>query len=120
MDTTLNTIGNDPHLVPDDLAAKAVVSRRDPASAAGKAPSESVKSSGLQSAQDIAKRIQRNIDRMDVSLKFSTYGKDKDKMSVTVVEKKSGKIVREIPAEEVQRLQERMEEVIGLIFNGNA
>ena len=94
MDTTLNAIGIEPHLAPDDIASRVVVSRRSQASTTRKAPAGPVKSIDSKAAEEITKRIQHNIDRMNVSLKFSTYGKENDRMSVTVVEKKSGKVVR--------------------------
>jgi flagellar protein FlaG len=71
-------------------------------------------------AMEMTERIQGHLDRMSISLRFSTYGKDNEKISVTVYEKDTGKVIREIPPEEFQRLNEKMEEVIGLIFNGNA
>lgn len=120
MDTTLNTVGIEPQIVHNDLASRAVVSNRSQAHVARKAAAGPVSSFDSEAVQKITEKIQHNIDRMNVSLRFSTYGKDDDRTSVTVVEKETGKVVREIPAEEVQRLQERMEEVIGLIFNGNA
>ena len=74
----------------------------------------------LKETKEMTERIQGHLDRMSISLKFSTYGKNKEKISVTVYEKDTGKVIREIPPEEFQRLNEKMEELIGLIFNGNA
>ena len=48
------------------------------------------------------------------SLKYKVY--DKNKIAVTVVDKKSGEIIREIPPEVLQKLSERMDETIGKFF----
>jgi uncharacterized FlaG/YvyC family protein len=49
------------------------------------------------------------------SLKYRVY--DKNKIAVTVVDKKSGEIIREIPPEVFQKLSERMDETIGKFFD---
>jgi len=49
------------------------------------------------------------------SLKFSVY--DKNKIAVTVLDKKSGDIIREIPPENLQKLSVKMDEMIGKLFN---
>ena len=120
MDTAVKPVGMDPMVSSDDSFAKVTASRVNQAVKRHNNTFEAVKRADIQSAQKITEKIQGYIDRMNVSLKFSTYGKNNDKMSVTVIEKGSGKVVREIPPEEIQRLQTRMEQVIGLIFNGKA
>jgi uncharacterized FlaG/YvyC family protein len=49
------------------------------------------------------------------SLKYKVY--DKNKIAVTVVDKKSGDIIREIPPEVVQKLSVKMDEMIGKLFD---
>jgi hypothetical protein len=49
------------------------------------------------------------------SLKYKVY--DKNKIAVTVVDKKSGDIIREIPPEVVQKLSVKMDETIGKFFD---
>ena len=49
------------------------------------------------------------------SLKYRIY--DKNKIAVTVLNKKSGEIIREIPPENLQKLSERMDETIGKFFD---
>lgn len=48
-------------------------------------------------------------------LKFTVY--DKNKIAVSVIDKKSGDILREIPHEKLQRLYEQMDEMIGKVFD---
>ena len=120
MDTAVNIINIEPLMGVDDSSVKVSASRGKAVAVNPKKSFNEVESVDIQIAQRVTEKIQGYIDRMNVSLKFSTYGEKNDKISVTVIEKKSGEIVREIPPEEFQRLQTRMEEVIGLIFNGKA
>ena len=52
---------------------------------------------------------------VNTSLKYSVY--DKNKIAVTVVDKKSGEIIREIPAENLQKLSTQKDETIGKFFD---
>ena len=52
---------------------------------------------------------------VNTSLKYKVY--DKNKIAVTVVDKKSGEIIREIPPENLQKLSDRMDEMIGKFFD---
>ncbi|MCL5807305.1 MAG: flagellar protein FlaG [Deltaproteobacteria bacterium] len=61
--------------------------------------------------------MQEQIDSMNVSLQYSTYGERGEKISVTVVNKDTGEVVREIPAKELQSLYAKMSELAGMIFN---
>lgn len=38
--------------------------------------------------------------------------------TIIVTDKQTGKVIRQIPSEEMMRLKDRMDEFIGLIFNG--
>ena len=49
------------------------------------------------------------------TLKYKVY--DKNKIAVAVLDKKSGKIIREIPPEDLQKLSFKMDEMIGKLFD---
>lgn len=68
----------------------------------------------------IAESVQEQISLMNSSLSFQTYGKDNDKIAIIVSDKDTGKVIREIPAKEVRQMQEKLDELIGLIYNGSA
>ena len=53
---------------------------------------------------------------MEVGLEFSPY-KDSGKMIVRVVEKGTGRVIREIPSEEFLDLVEKMDKMIGILFD---
>ena len=67
--------------------------------------------------QELTEKIQKYLDNRNINIDFSTYGSKNEKISVTVTEKETGKVIREIPAEELQRLSVRMDELMGMIFN---
>jgi hypothetical protein len=48
-------------------------------------------------------------------LKFTVY--DENKIAVSVIDKKSGDILSEIPHEKLQKLSEQMDEMIGKFFD---
>lgn len=67
--------------------------------------------------KQMIENMQDQIDSMNVSLQYSTYGERGEKIAVTVVNKDTGEVVREIPAKELQDLYAKMSELAGMIFN---
>ena len=63
--------------------------------------------------------MQSQINRMNVSLTFSTYGDSDDKIAVVVADKETGEVIREIPPKEIQNLYAKMSELTGMILNGH-
>jgi flagellar protein FlaG len=70
--------------------------------------------------KQMVQEMQRQIDSMNVSLEFSTYGENGNKIAVIVANKDSGEVIREIPSKELQILYSKMREITGLIFNTQA
>lgn len=64
--------------------------------------------------------MQSQIDSMNVSLTFSTYGDRGENVAIVVANKDTGKVIREIPAKEIQSLYAKMSELAGMILNGMA
>lgn len=62
--------------------------------------------------------MQSHLDSMNVSLQYSLYGENAEKIAVRVVDKGTGDVIREIPSKEMQSLQTKMSELCGMIFNG--
>jgi flagellar protein FlaG len=73
--------------------------------------------SAAQVKQMVAE-MQSHLDSMNVSLQYSLYGENADKIAVKVVDKGTGDVIREIPSKEMQSLQAKMSELCGMIFNG--
>jgi len=70
--------------------------------------------------KQIAAAMQKQVDGMHISLQYSLYGKHDRNIAVKVVNKETGEVIREIPPKELQALQEKMSELVGMIFNGKA
>jgi len=81
-----------------------------------KAPEES-RHLNSEAAKQLLEDIQSQLQSMNISLSFSTYGKNGGNIAVTVTEKDTGKVIREIPAKEIQNLYTKLGELIGIIFN---
>ena len=68
-------------------------------------------------ARQVAAEMQRQIERMNVSLAFTTYGGRGDKFAVVIADKVTGEVIREIPSRELQELYTKMDELSGMLFN---
>ncbi|MBI5590622.1 MAG: flagellar protein FlaG [Deltaproteobacteria bacterium] len=70
-----------------------------------------------QAMPAMLKDLETKINQMqEVGLEFSQY-KDSGKMIVKVVEKGTNKVIREIPSEEFLNLVEKMDQMIGILFD---
>jgi flagellar protein FlaG len=67
--------------------------------------------------KQIVRQIQSQLDSMNISLQYSVYGDKDDKVAVKVVDRDTGKVIREIPSKEMQALQIKMRELVGMIFD---
>ncbi len=85
----------------------------------GQAPEESRPMSS-EAVKQLLAQIQGQLESMNVSLSFSRYGKNDSSISVVVTEKNTGKVIREIPPEELQNLYTKLGELVGIIFNHSA
>jgi flagellar protein FlaG len=85
-------------------------------SQAAQAPSGSAPASPAELKQ-IVGQIQSQLDSMNISLQYSVYGDKDDKIAVKVVDRDTGKTIREIPSKEMQALQVKMRELVGMIFD---
>jgi flagellar protein FlaG len=67
--------------------------------------------------KQIVGQIQSQLDSMNISLQYAVYGDKDDKVAVKVVDRDTGKVIREIPSKEMQALQVKMRELVGMIFD---
>jgi flagellar protein FlaG len=70
--------------------------------------------------EKMVEQMQGYLDSMNISLQYSFYGAHGEKVAVNVVNRETGEIIREIPSKEMQALQTKMGELVGMIFNDNA
>ena len=73
-----------------------------------------------QALPAMLKDLESKINKMqEVGMVFSQY-KDSGKMIVKVVERGTNKVIREIPSEEFLNLVEKMDQMIGILFDKKA
>lgn len=65
----------------------------------------------------ILKDLETKINQIqEIGMEFTQF-KDSGKMIVRVIEKSTGKVIREIPTEEFMNLVEKMDQMIGILFD---
>ncbi|MBE0491079.1 MAG: flagellar protein FlaG [Sulfurospirillum sp.] len=65
---------------------------------------------------DTVEKLNQNMEALDTNIKFGFNDKI-NVMFVNVMERSSGKLIRKIPSEEVMSLAEKMQEIVGTIFD---
>ncbi|MFY4689810.1 FlaG family protein [Campylobacter jejuni] len=65
---------------------------------------------------DITKKLNEQMDSLDTNVRFG-YSDKIGSMYISVVEKSTGREIRQIPSEEAMRLAEYFRDVIGMIFD---
>ncbi|HET6461638.1 MAG TPA: flagellar protein FlaG [Syntrophales bacterium] len=82
-------------------------------------PSQQDVPQSSEATNQAIQKIQSQMESMNIGLSFSTYGKKGEDISVIVTDKDTGKVIREIPPKDMQDLQTKIEEMIGLLFNNS-
>ena len=120
MDIPIDKIDAEPLKIPQGPANNPVASVSPRAEEDHGKTSESEISGPVDNQQlrELTEKLQKYVDRMNISVAFSTYGEKNKKIAITVSEKETGKIIREIPPEEIQQLSGKMEETLGMLLNG--
>jgi len=73
-----------------------------------------------KTVKEIVDKLNKELEAVDTSIKFKVHesaGNGLNKISITVVEKDSDKVIVEIPSEETIELAEKMEAITGLLFD---
>ena len=69
--------------------------------------------------RQMIEEIRSQFNTMNLSLNFSTYGKHNEEVAIQVVDEETGRVIREIPPKELQKLSTKFDELIGLLFNAS-
>ncbi|AEA33846.1 flagellar protein FlaG [Hippea maritima] len=64
----------------------------------------------------VISKINDNVSKLNKDVRF-TYNDTLKSLVVKVVDSKTGKVIREIPPQEVINLQKKLSEVVGIIFD---
>ncbi len=65
-------------------------------------------------------RLMEQFNSANLSIGFKRYGKKNEMIAVEITDRTTGKVIREIPAHEIQALYSRMGETAGVIFDDRA
>jgi flagellar protein FlaG len=84
------------------------------------APSVGEETINIELLKEQVSDIQNQISSMNVRLTFSAYGENGENIAIVVADKETGEVIREIPSKEIQNLSMKMNELTGLILNGEA
>ncbi|MGW8182295.1 MAG: flagellar protein FlaG, partial [bacterium] len=72
----------------------------------------------VEKIDQVARVLLNYVRSMQRDLSVEVH-RDRGKIMVQVISRADGKVIREIPPEELLDLAAKMEEVVGVIFNGN-
>ncbi|MCK4656397.1 MAG: flagellar protein FlaG [candidate division Zixibacteria bacterium] len=85
-------------------------------SAAGTEKDEQTKPQLRELIEDSIQTLNTELEQRRISLNYS-IDDDSDCLVVQVIESDSGKVIRQIPPEEILVLRQRLEELTGIIFD---
>jgi flagellar protein FlaG len=80
-------------------------------------PVEGAKASAKKQPPDIAKALKKDLDLLhQVGLQFSVH-EDTGQTVIKVVDKDTGKVIRQIPPQEMLELAAKLEDMMGILFD---
>jgi len=79
-------------------------------------PQSDIKLPSPKELKRIIDKINENVSRLNKDVKFS-YNEAIKSLVVKVIDAKTGRVIREIPPQEVINLQKKLSEVVGIIFD---
>ncbi len=75
-----------------------------------------VKQPSPSELKKVINKINENVSKLNKDVRFS-YNDTLKSLVVKVIDAKTGKVIREIPPQEVINLQKKLSEVVGIIFD---
>ncbi len=72
-----------------------------------------------EEVQKVVDTVQDVLNRLNVRLVFSIH-KETGEVVVKVVDPKTNKVIRQIPPEELLKLREKLDELLGILFDARA
>ncbi len=73
----------------------------------------------LEQTREVVNNLQSFLSALNSSLSFVIHEKT-GRVMIKVIDRNTKKVIREIPPEEIVKLQEKLQEVRGVLFNGEA
>lgn len=70
----------------------------------------------LAEVKESVSRLQKVAETMGTKVQFSV-NKQLDRVVVSIIDPTTNKVIKQIPSEDIQRMQERIRQTIGLLFD---
>ncbi|MCX7822284.1 MAG: flagellar protein FlaG [Syntrophobacterales bacterium] len=70
----------------------------------------------LEETRKLAEEIQKYLSEINISLSFDVDDKTND-IVVKIINRETGKMIRQIPPEELLKLRQKLEELVGVLVN---
>ncbi|MBW1975460.1 MAG: flagellar protein FlaG [Deltaproteobacteria bacterium] len=71
----------------------------------------------LEETKKLAEQIEQYLKEVNVRLAFDIDEKTHD-IVVKIINKETGELIRQIPPQELLKLRQKLEELVGVLFNG--
>ena len=72
---------------------------------------------GPEKSKELVEEVQRYLEEFNIELNFKVHDKTGE-VIVQVFNRDTGKMIRQIPPDDLVRLHEKLEELRGVLFNG--
>lgn len=72
-----------------------------------------------EQAVKYVQEVQARFDKMGTNLQFSIDNSSED-VVVRITDKKSGELIRQFPSEEILQLRTKLNDLVGMLFDGKA
>lgn len=81
-------------------------------------PQKSDPKVGTEEVEAIASEVQIYLKRLNTELRFEVDNESRE-VKVKIVDPDTGEIIRQIPSEELLAIRERMEDLVGVLYNAS-
>lgn len=103
-----------------EIAGKAVGSKRaEVRSGVIADAAEAKKDAPPKEVEEIASEVQIQLKRLNTELRFEV-DRNSEEMIIKIVDPETKQVLRQIPSEELLAIRERMEELIGVLYNAKS
>jgi flagellar protein FlaG len=68
---------------------------------------------------ELVEKVKKHVQSFSTKIAFS-FDPERKQLVIIVTDTATGKVIRQIPQEEMMDLMDKMEEIAGIIFNGRA
>lgn len=72
----------------------------------------------LENVQDLAEQIENYLKEINIRLSFEV-DKETEDVIVRIVNRETGELIRQIPPDELLKLRQKLEELVGVLFHGS-